>query len=79
LALLARVGDGDKIRLAGIHAHNLERRDVRQPDLFEGWQAASKARRLNQALDLLAQRFGAEAVTRGLTRVERAAPSRRVK
>ena len=35
--------------------------------------------RLNRALDAVASRFGDEAVTRGLTRAERAAPSRRVK
>jgi hypothetical protein len=38
-----------------------------------------KRDRLNQALDSVAKKFGAEAVTRGLARAERAAPTRRIK
>lgn len=80
ISLLDRVDGSDKIRLAGIHAHNLERRDAPQLALFDGWQErASKARRLNQALDRVAEKFGDDAITRGLTRADRAAPSRRIK
>ncbi|MGH7839474.1 MAG: hypothetical protein ACREQC_16840, partial [Candidatus Binataceae bacterium] len=80
IALLERVGKDDRIRLAGIQAHNLERPDSAQLGLFDGWQAqAAKANRLNRALDQVAQRFGTTAVTRGMTEATRAAPSRRLK
>lgn len=81
IALLERVSGSDRIRLAGIHMHNLERAEPRQMSLFEACATAqgSKHKRLNQALDSLAMRFGEETVTRGLTRAERAAPTRREK
>ena len=82
LALLDRVREPDRIRLAGIHVHNLERSEPRQMGLFEASAAHprdSKRERLNQALDSLAKRFGEETVTRGLARAERAAPTRRDK
>jgi DNA polymerase-4 len=81
VALLDRVNEPDRIRLAGIHVHNLERAEPRQMGLFEASAQAhdSKRERLNQALDSLAKRFGEEAVTRGLARAERAAPTRREK
>jgi len=68
------------VRLAGVQANNLERIDSSQLGLFDGWKEnAAKSNRLNRALDLVAERFGASAVTRGLVRAEHAAPSRRVK
>ena len=80
IALIERVGDRAKIRLAGVQAHNLERVDEAQLGLFDGWQEqVAKSRRLNRALDLVAQRFGDTAVTRGMVRADRAAPSRRIK
>jgi hypothetical protein len=80
IALLARVPRDDRIRLAGIHAHNLERIDTSQLGLFDGWQqAASKASHLNRALDRVTERFGSNAVSRGMVEVSRAAPSRRIK
>ncbi len=80
IALRERVPPHEKIRLAGVQAHNLERVDASQLGLFDGWQeSVAKSRRLNQALDLVAQRFGDAAVTRGMVQVERAAPSRRIK
>jgi DNA polymerase IV len=80
IALLGRVGDEDKIRLAGVQLHNLVREESTQLGLFDSARSArSKANRLNRALDAVAQRFGDEAVTRGLVRAERAAPSRRIK
>ncbi len=78
--LISRVKDPDRIRLAGIQVHNLERAQSHQLALF-GAAPGSGARRekLNRALDALAHRFGEEAVTRGMVRAERIAPSRRVK
>jgi DNA polymerase IV len=80
IELLARVTDSHKIRLAGIQVHNLERGDPLQLGLFDlSRESASKTSRLNRALDAVARRFGDEAVTRGLARAGRAAPSRRIK
>jgi DNA polymerase-4 len=80
IALLDRVTDRDRIRLAGIQAHNLERVDAAQLGLFDGWQEhAAKTNRLNRALDSVTARFGESAVTRGMVRAERAAPTRRIK
>jgi DNA polymerase-4 len=80
IALLDRVTPREKIRLAGVQAHNLERVDAFQLGLFDGWQEqAAKSQRLNQALDRVAKRFGDSAVTRGMVQAERAAPSRRIK
>jgi DNA polymerase-4 len=80
-SLLARAANGEKIRLAGVQAHNLERSDPRQLGLFDAAAARSAARnvRLNRALDAVTQRFGEDAVTRGLARAERAAPTHRIK
>ena len=82
IALLDRVSEPGRIRLAGIHVHNLERSEPRQMGLFEASAAHprdSKRERLNQALDSLARRFGEETVTRGMVSAERAAPTRREK
>jgi DNA polymerase-4 len=80
IALLARVPGRDRIRLAGIHAHHLERVDASQLGLFDGWrETVSKASRLNRALDRVTERFGTHAVTPGMVEVSRAAPSRRIK
>jgi len=80
IGLIARVRGKEKVRLAGIHVHNLERVDPMQLGLFDSpIGAASKANRLNRALDAVARRFGDDAVTRGLARAERAAPSRKIK
>ncbi len=78
--LLSRVRSRHKIRLAGIQVHNLERIDASQLGLFDR-AAGSESRRsrLNHALDEVARRFGDEALTRGMVRAERAAPSRRIK
>lgn len=79
IALLERV-TREKIRLAGVQAHHLERVDASQLGLFDGWQEqVAKSRRLNQALDRVAKRFGEAAVTRGMVHAERATPSRRIK
>jgi DNA polymerase IV len=80
IALVARVTDREKVRLAGIQVHNLERADLSQLGLFDSPAGgAAKSARLNRALDAVAQRFGDDAVTRGLARAERAAPTRRIK
>jgi DNA polymerase IV len=79
ITLLTRIRASEKIRLAGIQVHNLERGDPLQLALFDGSVIISKAGRLNRALDAVARRFGDDALTRGLARAERAAPSRRIK
>jgi DNA polymerase IV len=80
IELIAKVKENDRIRLAGVQVHNLERAQVKQYGLFDA-TAGSDAKRtkLNRALDSLAQRFGDEAVTRGMVRAERVTPTRRVK
>ena len=80
IELIAKVKEKDKIRLAGVQVHNLERADRSSYGLFDA-AAGSDAKRakLNRALDALAQRFGDEAVTRGMVRAERVSPTRRVK
>ncbi|HEY6395210.1 MAG TPA: DNA polymerase IV [Candidatus Binataceae bacterium] len=78
--LLTRVNSPDRIRLAGVHVHNLERAEKAQLGLFDGSASRqSKRDRLNRALDKVTSKFGEEAVTRGLARAERAAPTRRIK
>jgi DNA polymerase IV len=82
-ALLARVHERERVRLAGVQVHNLMRdaeRAAAQLALF-GAAPAREARRdrLNRALDQVAERFGDDAVTRGLAHAERAAPTRRIK
>ncbi len=78
--LLDRVPTGDKIRLAGVQVHNLERADAAQTRLFDPRAAEeSKRSRLNRALDAVTTRFGESAVTRGLARADRIAPTKRIK
>jgi DNA polymerase-4 len=78
--LLSKVGGNEKIRLAGVQVHQLERADTSQLGLFESAPVEDRKRdRLNRALDSVAKKFGDEAVTRGLAKAERAAPSRRIK
>jgi DNA polymerase-4 len=80
LSLIAHVGREEKIRLAGVQVHNLERAETTQLGLFGGERAAaSKHARLNVALDKVTKRFGEEAISRGLARAEKAAPSTRIK
>ncbi len=80
LGLLARVGRDEKIRLAGVQVHNLERSEPAQFGLFGPERiAAAKHARLNIALDQVTERFGHRAITRGLARAEKAAPSTRIK
>jgi nucleotidyltransferase/DNA polymerase involved in DNA repair len=82
--LLARVSARDRIRLVGVQVHNLDRTNTgpleTQLGLFDG-SAANEARRarLNRAVDAVTARYGEEAITRGLARAERAAPTRRIK
>ncbi len=80
--LLSKVGGKDKIRLAGVQLNQLERADTAQLGLFDSAPADNRDRkrdRLNRALDTVAKKFGDEAITRGLARAERAAPTRRIK
>jgi DNA polymerase IV len=78
--LLSRVTAKEKVRLAGVQVHNIEGVDANQLGLFEGApKRDTKSERLNRALDSVMKKFGDEAITRGLARAERAAPSRRIK
>jgi len=81
IALLDRAPRGDRIRLAGVHVHNLQRADSSEPGLFDAAPPAPdpKRARLNRALDAVAKKFGDEAITRGFAHAERIAPTRRVK
>jgi DNA polymerase-4 len=83
-ALVERVRERERVRLAGVQVHNLVRNAelaAGQLALFGASAPAHDARRdrLNRALDQVAARFGEEAVTRGLAHAERAAPTRRIK
>jgi hypothetical protein len=80
ISLLSALKRGEKIRLAGVQVHNLERADSAQLGLFGAERtAASKHARLNLALDKVTKRFGEEAISRGFARAEKAAPSTRIK
>jgi DNA polymerase IV len=80
ISLLSQLKRGEKIRLAGVQVHNLERADSAQLGLFGAERAAaSKHARLNLALDKVTKRFGEEAISRGFARAEKAAPSTRIK
>jgi DNA polymerase IV len=80
IGLLSHVDRGEKIRLAGVQVHNLERADSAQLGLFGADRAAANKRaRLNIALDQVTKRFGEEAISRGFARAEKAAPSSRIK
>jgi DNA polymerase IV len=80
IRLLSRIREKEKIRLAGVQVHQLERANDSQLGLFESAPANDRKRdRLNRALDSVAKKFGDDAVTRGLARAEHAAPSRRIK
>jgi DNA polymerase IV len=80
IGLLSHVDRGEKIRLAGVQVHKLERVDSAQMGLFGADRAAANKRaRLNLALDKVTKRFGDEAISRGFARAEKAAPSTRIK
>ncbi|MGD0073957.1 MAG: DNA polymerase IV [Candidatus Binataceae bacterium] len=88
LALLAKIRRDERIRLAGLQVGNLDRSDQSQIGLFDvapqndanaAPQNDAKRARLNRALDEVNKRFGKDAVSRGLVRVSRAAPTSRIK
>lgn len=80
IELTSKVKEKDRIRLVGVQVHNLERAQSKQLGLFDAASGSdAKRAKLNRALDALAQRFGDEAVTRGLARAERVSPTRRIK
>jgi len=76
--LLDRVGQRDKVRLAGVQVHQLERDNEMQLPLFDSVGCA-RVGRLNRAVDEVLRKFGENAIARGLVHVERAAPTRRIK
>ncbi|MGA2409385.1 MAG: DNA polymerase IV [Candidatus Binataceae bacterium] len=77
--LVARAPHDQRVRLAGVHVHNLARADPAQMGLFDAPERIARRARLNRALDAVVRRFGEDAVTRGLVHADRAAPSRRIK
>jgi DNA polymerase-4 len=78
--LLGRAPARERIRLAGVQVHGLERADRSQLSLFEkSTEDQTKRSRLNRALDEVTRRFGEDAISRGLARAERAAPTHRIK
>jgi DNA polymerase IV len=80
IRLLSKIREKEKIRLAGVQVHQLERANDAQLGLFESAPIDDRKRdRLNRALDSVAKKFGEAAVTRGLARAEKAAPTRRIK
>jgi len=87
IGMLARAPARERIRLAGVQVHNLDRGDgadfgasAAQLGLFDAAATVQARRtRLNRALDAVTARFGEEAITRGFAHAERAAPSRRIK
>jgi DNA polymerase IV len=77
--LAARAPQDERIRLAGVHVHNLTRADPSQLGLFDMPDAIARRARLNRALDAVTRRFGDDAITRGLARADRSTPTHRIK
>ena len=66
--------------MLGVGVTNLGRTGRRQLGLFSPEEPEDRRRRLNQAVDALAERFGPGTVTRaGVTSVTRAGLSRQIK
>jgi DNA polymerase-4 len=75
-ALLARAELAEPVRLIGVGATNLVPANPDQLALFDLGGGRERRRRLNRALDALAERFGSRVVRRaGQADIERAAPS----
>jgi DNA polymerase-4 len=71
--LLERWGIPEAVRLLGVGVTNLEPAGESQLALFEPGGAGVRRQRLNRALDAIAQRFGRDALVRGIEEpVERA-------
>jgi DNA polymerase-4 len=78
--LLARAELAEPVRLLGVGVTNLVPADPEQIGLFEAGGGRERRRRLNRALDALADRYGSRVVRRaGQADVERAAPSLQIK
>jgi DNA polymerase-4 len=78
--LLARAELVEPVRLVGVGATNLVPANPDQLALFEAEGGRERRRRLNRALDTLAERYGSRVVRRaGQADVERAAPSLQIK
>ncbi len=77
--LLARADLQEPVRLIGVGATNLISRPE-QLSLFDSATGRERRTRLNQALDQLADKYGAKTIRRGTqTDIERAAPSLQIK
>jgi DNA polymerase-4 len=77
LSLWDEVAPGKRIRLIGVEATNLEPRRGQQLSLLD--PRGNDRGALNRALDEISSRFGPEALRRGGTTVERAAPTLAIK
>ncbi len=78
LALWKSIAEGTSIRLVGVAISGLERREAAQVDLFEP-KPTKRREALNRALDAIAERFGENALVRGIGTVDRAAPTEAIK
>ncbi len=80
LNLLARVRVPERVRLAGVQVHHLERDDEMQLQLFDS-PAGHEARRwrLNRAVDDVIRKFGDNVISLGLVQAAKASPTRRIK
>jgi DNA polymerase-4 len=77
---LSRAALSEPVRLLGVGATNLEPRSREQLPLFDPPEEQQRRRRLNRALDEIADRFGSGAVHRGDTReADRAGLSMQIK
>ena len=78
--LLARAELTEPVRLVGVGATNLVPANPDQLGLFDAEGGRERRRRLNRALDTLAERYGSRIVRRaGQADIERAAPSLQIK
>ena len=78
LALWKEMAPGVSIRLIGVAVSGLEGREHAQVDLFEPVRM-QRRESLNRALDTIAERFGENALVRGIGSPERAAPTEAIK
>jgi DNA polymerase IV len=78
LLLWEELAPGRRIRLIGVAATNIEPRRGQQLSLLD-FRGGDDRAALNRALDEISARFGGEALRRGGTTVERAAPTLAIK
>ena len=77
--LLSRAELREPVRLLGIAVSRLEPSATQQLGLLPGEQEGPRRRRLNQVVDAIQDRFGRQALERGVVAVERAGLSQQIK